>query len=112
VKRAVNIFFKWWSTMALLYERHGPVVDIELKPGWEEVQQLQRGWVAALAEQTGSDEAVLFEAVQAAIGRVLGRANDTAVSLTVEEATQIIHTAVEITLASEARKVQAAGGVN
>lgn len=112
MKSVAEIFLKWWGTMAVLYERYGAAADIEEKPEWAEVMQLQRGWLEELQLHTGSDEEDLFETVQVAINRVLGPSGDVAVALSLEKAEKIIETAVEITLASEAQRAEAAGMVN
>ena len=112
MRQVAEIFLKWWDAMALLYQRYGPTADVEEKPEWEEVMQLQRGWLAELAKMTASDEDVLFETVQVAIGRVLGRANDVEVALALEDAVRIIEEAVSITLTTEVRRAEAAGMVN
>jgi len=98
--------------MALLYDRYGAAVDVEEKPEWIEVQELQRGWLAELEEKTGSDQEMLFEKTQVAISQVLGTTNDVAVSLSIEQAEEIVQTAVDLVLTTEVQAAQASGRVN
>lgn len=112
MKEAAKIFLKWWTAMAVLYERYGPTKDIEEVPEWSEVLQLQRGWIAELCARTGSDEETLFEATQAAISQVLGDTSDVAISLTLDQAEEIMRTAVDLTVAAEMVQAEVAGMVN
>ena len=105
------IFLKWWNAMALMYERYGDAHDIEDKPEWEEVQQLQRGWLEHLRDQTGSDPEALFDTIQLAITDVLG-ITDNAVTLDLETAETIVRKAVERVLGVEVRQAKASGMVN
>ena len=98
--------------MALLYERYGAAMDIEEKPEWTEVQELQRGWLAELEEKTGSDQEMLFEKTQTAIGQVLGATNDVAISLSLGQAVEIVQTAVNLVLTTEVQAAQASGSIN
>lgn len=97
--------------MALMYERYGAAEDIEEKPEWEEVQQLQRGWLELLEKQTASAQEALFEEVQQAINEVLG-VRDVPVSLDFETATRIVRRAVDRVLRDEAEAAMASGMVN
>ena len=82
------------------------------EPEWPEVLELQRGWLSQLQEHTGSDQEVLFEKMQNAINQVLGTENDVAVSLSLDEATEIVRTAVHLVLTAEAEQAQTSGRVN
>lgn len=98
--------------MALLYERYGADPDIEEKPEWTEVMALQLRWIKELGQQTGSTPEVLVDQIERAISTVFGDGDDIAVSLSHEQAGEIVRTIVDLALASEAQVAQSTGAIN
>lgn len=65
---------KWWDAMILLHERYGTDPDLETKPEWFAMTQLQAAWMELVSDYTGAGETEIFEAFEEALPFVKSRA--------------------------------------
>jgi len=101
----------WWDVMADMQAKYGAgSEDIEEKPEWDTLQQIQDELLEELETLTGAPQEILFECVQQAMFRVLGMHKETV--LTPDQAQQIIRGAVQLALTHECRGLRTRKLVN
>jgi len=95
VKEAATILVKWWDSMRGLHEKYGDSLDIESKPEWHDMLQLQAAWMALVSNHTGATENQIFDVVQDVLPAVRnGRAFTPMLE---EEAVLILRVTLEVT---------------
>lgn len=101
----------WWDVMADMRAKYGTgSEDIEEKPEWGFLQEIQEEMLEELQTLTGASQDLLFECVQQAMFRVLGMYEET--TLNPDQAQEIIRVAVQLALAYECRDLRARKLVN
>lgn len=96
---ATQTFRTWWDVMVGMMTKYGTSPDIEEKPEWGTLQQVQGELLRKLQLLTGAPQEVLFENLQKAMFHILGV--DGQIVLTSLQAQKIIHVAVQLTVADE-----------
>lgn len=72
MKEAATILIKWWDSMRVLHGKYGDDPDIESKPEWHEMLQLQTAWMALVSDYTGATENDIFDVFQEVLPAVRG----------------------------------------
>lgn len=108
--QASHILFDWWNLMAEMYAKYGTPSDIEDKPEWDELQEMQNKLLSYLKEYTGTPKKILFENVEKALQQILG--TDEATILSLEEALEIVKLTVSLSLQDEAQVARETGSMN
>jgi hypothetical protein len=111
VIEATQTLCNWWDVMADMRAKYGTSApDIEEKPEWDILQQIQDEMLEKLQCLTGASQEVLFESVQQAMFRVLGMHEE--IVLTPEQAQEIIRVAVHLAMSHECRQLRTRKLVN